>query len=321
MVQRAVLTLSLLLSLSCAALQNITIDDTYGDEKTGAKPSYTGGGEWHARSSQTECSDCSINPDPKQMLNQTWHDATTFVYQDPSMVKFNITGSAVYIFCILAGGEGVYTQSHLSLEVDGIELDTFDWKGEKNSPEFQYKQLVLAAPALQAGTHSISVVSKHVTIGNVILASGILFDYAIYSGEDTEVATTSTTTNPASSGSGSATSTTTRPTSSENASPNTHAHTRTIGLAVGLGLGAFITFIALLLFLRSRRALGSVKGEDPQYHGQPYTSWPRTAPPASGDMHSPVTRSPPQATAGANIRDDKIARVMPTQKSPPPYSP
>ncbi|KAH7061892.1 hypothetical protein BKA62DRAFT_600041, partial [Auriculariales sp. MPI-PUGE-AT-0066] len=62
----------LLFSLSRAALRNFTIDDTNGDEITGAKPLYGGGGTWRARTSQSDCSICAIHPDPAAMSARTW---------------------------------------------------------------------------------------------------------------------------------------------------------------------------------------------------------------------------------------------------------
>ena len=56
-------------------LQNVTIDDEYGDFQTGVKPTYleVGGCGWKQGS---KCTDCFAQPDASQAFNGTWHDAT-----------------------------------------------------------------------------------------------------------------------------------------------------------------------------------------------------------------------------------------------------
>ena len=62
-----------LLSLSSAIPQNVTIDDQFGDEQTGALPSYSPVGAW---SQGADCAGCLIKPDQRQAFRETWHDAT-----------------------------------------------------------------------------------------------------------------------------------------------------------------------------------------------------------------------------------------------------
>lgn len=55
--------------------KNVTVDDTNGDQSTGAQVTYTPSENWSLGPS---CPDCDAHPDPSQMLDGTWHD-TTFI--------------------------------------------------------------------------------------------------------------------------------------------------------------------------------------------------------------------------------------------------
>ena len=76
-----------------------TIDDTYGDSLTGAKPDYSSGGNdcWFQGPG---CTECVLQPDPSKAYNGTWHDTTsTRCGNDASdqsnaghSVSFNFTG-------------------------------------------------------------------------------------------------------------------------------------------------------------------------------------------------------------------------------------
>lgn len=57
-----------------ASLQNITIDDEYGDPSNGLKPYYAPSDGWNAGAS---CSACLARPDPSHAYNGSWHDAYT----------------------------------------------------------------------------------------------------------------------------------------------------------------------------------------------------------------------------------------------------
>lgn len=55
-----------------ASLVNVTIDDNFGDPRTGTQIIYLPPGTWN---NGTKCSGCT-HPDPSQLYNGTWHDST-----------------------------------------------------------------------------------------------------------------------------------------------------------------------------------------------------------------------------------------------------
>lgn len=59
-------------SFARADLTNVTIDDTYGDIETRAKPVYSSNG-W---SVGQDCPGCSAQPNASQAFKGSWHDAT-----------------------------------------------------------------------------------------------------------------------------------------------------------------------------------------------------------------------------------------------------
>lgn len=52
-----------------ARLVNVTIDDYYGDERTGKVPLYDNGHKWNAA---RETCDCAVQLDASQMYKRTW---------------------------------------------------------------------------------------------------------------------------------------------------------------------------------------------------------------------------------------------------------
>ena len=70
------LVLSLVLQ-AFAAPKVVIVDDQYGDQVTGAIPTYNApetGKTWHLGSTCTGCS--IVGVDTKQLMDNTWHDAT-----------------------------------------------------------------------------------------------------------------------------------------------------------------------------------------------------------------------------------------------------
>ena len=62
-----------LASQTCAALVNVTVDDTYGNQATGDVIQYAPDGVWNLGQ---ECPACSAQPNPEQIYFGTWHDGT-----------------------------------------------------------------------------------------------------------------------------------------------------------------------------------------------------------------------------------------------------
>lgn len=67
-----VLHLYLLPSYLCVPF-NVSIDDTFGDERTGKQITFTPSNGW--KQGQT-CTDCTANVDADQLFRHSWHDAT-----------------------------------------------------------------------------------------------------------------------------------------------------------------------------------------------------------------------------------------------------
>lgn len=106
MTLRSIMALSLLfrfLNCSQCALLNVSIDDTFGDERTGNQISYLPSNGWKFGQN---CTDCTAVPERGQNFRHTWHDGSF----DPqsvggdgiirsALVSFNGT-SCPNIFCI-----------------------------------------------------------------------------------------------------------------------------------------------------------------------------------------------------------------------------
>jgi len=90
-------------------------------------------------------------------------------------------GTNLFIFCTLAGlKKGSFTQTHLTLTIDGATTDTFDWIPDSSSPDFRYRQPVLAAKGLENGNHTVKVSSHAAIVNGRAVGSLILFDFALY---------------------------------------------------------------------------------------------------------------------------------------------
>jgi hypothetical protein len=57
---------------------NFTIDDTYGDARTGVIPTYEPGNDTapYGDAWTANCEGCRVVPNPKEVFNGTWHHAT-----------------------------------------------------------------------------------------------------------------------------------------------------------------------------------------------------------------------------------------------------
>lgn len=62
--------------LVAAAARTIAIDDTYGDEATGALPVYSPAAKWsQGQPCASNDDECLVRPDPNMVRNGTWHDS------------------------------------------------------------------------------------------------------------------------------------------------------------------------------------------------------------------------------------------------------
>ncbi|KAH7106632.1 hypothetical protein BKA62DRAFT_687716 [Auriculariales sp. MPI-PUGE-AT-0066] len=283
-VARRLLAFSLFFTAATAAFRNVTIDDTNGDEVTGEKPVYSGATDttWAAKVAGDDCAQCKseTKPDAAQMHMGTWHDSTAYVNQDAAKVEFTFTGTAVYIFATLPSDDVTgYTQNHLYLTVDGSRRDTFDYIPDNTTTGYRYQQNVMSALNLQSGSHTVTIVSNETAVGDYMMASIFLFDYAIYTTEDASSSTSSTASSPGTTASSSQTT---------EVEETSNSQALSLGLGLGLGLTAFLAALGLLAFMlwRRRRIARNRPYRDPKWHLDP-TPAPAPAPVPSFASVSP----------------------------------
>lgn len=178
-----------------AALQNITIDDTYGDPVTGAQFSYSPANQWSA---QPGCSDCEAQPNANDAYNHTWHDTSFLPTESPAPLNASITftgnnvptnelfldidfftlftGSAVYVYCIV---------SHSSANPDGYTDLRFMIDGEIDGPfimspngmdTYTYNYAVYTNDQLSMAEHTLTIINGDMSRSKSL----ILLDYVVY---------------------------------------------------------------------------------------------------------------------------------------------
>ncbi|KZV79020.1 hypothetical protein EXIGLDRAFT_846928 [Exidia glandulosa HHB12029] len=169
--------------MASSRLLNLTIDDTYGDARSGARPHYQSPTFWSPRAEGDECGDCLVI-DFTQLFNHTFHDYTTLAGEIPPNVSFSFNGTAVWIYCVLANTVaqlGSNTETHLVFYLDA-ELEPvarFD-RLPTNDIGLLYNQVVYENNALAPGEHRLSISSPSTAGGS---ASLFLFDYVLYTTE------------------------------------------------------------------------------------------------------------------------------------------
>ncbi|KAH7096956.1 hypothetical protein BKA62DRAFT_624425, partial [Auriculariales sp. MPI-PUGE-AT-0066] len=159
-----------------------------GDERSGAKPAFSPASYWVARTNANDCSTCQTEPQPDLAHGKSWADST--IYPDPrwpneTTVSFQFTGTAVYIYAILAGDlpNGAVTGTHVVLRIDGQDRANFDWSPgdtKPTPPDYQYNQLILQQTGLENTLHSVTVANQIGNIRGLQVASVLLFDYVMY---------------------------------------------------------------------------------------------------------------------------------------------
>ncbi|KIY45712.1 hypothetical protein FISHEDRAFT_76260 [Fistulina hepatica ATCC 64428] len=162
-------------------LYNITFDDN-ATSVDGASLSYSPTSVWNYGPS---CADCTAKPDPKLAYGGTWHDSTFNPTSTASNglkdvvteAEFVFTGSAVYVYCIMANSDESPTgYSYLRFSVDGVEVSHYEHK-PTGEDSYDYNVNVYANTSLSPGEHSL-IIRNGQQQGNKSL---ILLDYLIYS--------------------------------------------------------------------------------------------------------------------------------------------
>ncbi|EJD35752.1 hypothetical protein AURDEDRAFT_175146 [Auricularia subglabra TFB-10046 SS5] len=161
-------------------LLNVTIDDTLGDNLSGAKPEYKGK-DWRLRSvGDTPCTVCSAQPDPTFAVNGTWHDQLTFSGEEPATISFTFSGTAVYVFCIVPNGIPLtpINVTRLSFYLDDSLSGGYLHLVDRTLDQYLYNQLAFNRQGLTAGNHTLRIANQPADTGSLIL-----FDYAVYTTE------------------------------------------------------------------------------------------------------------------------------------------
>ncbi|EJD35784.1 hypothetical protein AURDEDRAFT_188603 [Auricularia subglabra TFB-10046 SS5] len=169
------------LSVSARVL-NVTIDDTLGDERSGAIPQYEE--DWRARSvGGAPCNECRAQPDGTRVFKGTWHDKSTYEKDPRATVSLEFSGTRIYVFFVLfneidTGLKNTRLRFYLdgSPDAAGEFLHLLDPAG----PQYLYDQLVFDSQSLEFGNHTLLVSSySDGTTGSLSL-----FDYAVYTTDD-----------------------------------------------------------------------------------------------------------------------------------------
>ncbi|EJD35751.1 hypothetical protein AURDEDRAFT_175145 [Auricularia subglabra TFB-10046 SS5] len=161
---------------------NVTIDDALGDTLTGEKPRYDGL-DWRPRGAGAPpCDVCTTNPDAGQIVNGTWHDQSTFVGNKAATITLIFDGTAIYVYCILINGvANAFSTTRLSFYLDESSSASGDFLHEEDARQDQYlyNQLVFSRGGLAPGNHSLVVANRADNTGSLVL-----FDYAVYTTDD-----------------------------------------------------------------------------------------------------------------------------------------
>ncbi|KII86391.1 hypothetical protein PLICRDRAFT_288452 [Plicaturopsis crispa FD-325 SS-3] len=174
--------LSLLrLPVSLGALVNGTIDDKFGDARTGAQWAYLPDGAWN---DGTNCPSCTAQPAASQAFMGSWHDGTFNVLPGSNnfpnqtlSASVNFNGTAVYVYCIVAhSASGPDGNMDLTFFIDGNTVGTFTLAPTGAQPNFSYNVSVFSMENLEPKPHNFTVQNGHV---NGLKALAII-DYLQY---------------------------------------------------------------------------------------------------------------------------------------------
>ncbi|KAH0590183.1 hypothetical protein H2248_000356 [Termitomyces sp. 'cryptogamus'] len=155
------------ISISLAALVNVTVDATDGIPKTGEKITHSPPRQWN----NITCDSC---------FDGTWHDSndpdTTGVKIFPFFATIPFSGSAVYIYCTIANNQ-TFRSKHVDVTffIDSQLAGNYSRELTKDGT-FEYNVLVYANQILPQGNHNLTIQNG--------APSQVLLDYIIYSYDD-----------------------------------------------------------------------------------------------------------------------------------------
>ncbi|KAH8825871.1 hypothetical protein DL96DRAFT_126376 [Flagelloscypha sp. PMI_526] len=230
-------------NLASAAAQNFSIDDTFGDKRTGVRPSYTG--DWEQKPTpDCTCVGSLVCIPCIDLFRNTTHNAAVLHDQSQQrpQVTFNFTGSAIYVFMV---------QGNNDTRID-VRLDLDDGTN-------------IALPAATDAVTAATLVYSNVTLPfgehrAVItgITEGVVFDYALYTFQDDQVPVAFPDVSPSTTGQAAVVSSqASNPSSSPSSSSNSSAPPAswTIGATVGLlSFFVLVVSVSILVTLLRRRA-------------------------------------------------------------------
>ncbi|KAJ8503619.1 hypothetical protein ONZ45_g10713 [Pleurotus djamor] len=161
---------------------NVTIDDEYGDLLTGALPSYEQADAWHQGNS---CLPCAAKLNSSKTFMQTWHDNTSNGGKLVSMT-FNFTGTALYVYCVIPP----HSVAGYSFRINNTLVGQYTRQTDEISA-YEYQTLVFAKTDLPQGHHTFQFRNGR----GPSISSLALFDYAVYT-MDNSIGNTTETVSP-----------------------------------------------------------------------------------------------------------------------------
>ncbi|KAI0650494.1 hypothetical protein C8Q79DRAFT_389015 [Trametes meyenii] len=243
--------LSLLLSarLVAGATRSVVIDDTYGDEATGALPTYAPSSAWtQGKPCGFDVYDCLVNPDPNIVRNGTWHDSVGKTDDAPTRtIDLSFEGNHISVYCIISEVDRIeIAVSNMTFELDGKQAGNYfhDVSGQTDAAgnyEIHYNVSVFDS-AVPDGKHTLRI--------NSVGYSRMLFDYALYTTNSDLGNATASTSLPASSAAGNGAEATTG--ASADKSNGSHVNLGAIVGGVVAGVVALLA-IGILVFVILRR--------------------------------------------------------------------
>jgi hypothetical protein len=267
--------LALLAGTVAATRTNRTIDDETGDSVTGLSPQYgaTSTAVWNYGPT---CTGCNVHPNMTQCYEQSWHDATAYVGQTVS-VTLNFhgacimtqhesqpltdprrdAGTAIYMYGLLANtAANIVRTTNLTFTLDGAPAGTFFHPADATET-IVYNVSLFSKDDIPNGPHTLVATATP----GPILSSLIMFDYAIYTFDDSPPSSSSLSSSSTSTTSPSSDPT---PTYAATVEKQKHVSGALIGGAAG-GVVALVVMLALLFCLcrlRRRNAYAATSTAD-----------------------------------------------------------
>ncbi|KIP02460.1 hypothetical protein PHLGIDRAFT_122448 [Phlebiopsis gigantea 11061_1 CR5-6] len=162
-------------TVGAARLVNVTVDDQ--DLRIQYAPEEK---HWMSLVGQDCDNGCNTSPDPAQVFNHTWHDATYNFkgsgMSAPQTFAFQFNGSALFVYGIQLSS----FEMDLLFFMDSKPAGNYTFPGDSSSTTYTYDTSFYANPSLQPGEHFFLLQNGQGDGGEV---SHILFDYLVYTVE------------------------------------------------------------------------------------------------------------------------------------------